>query len=69
MDPDLRAILIVVVAGSVVFGIGLTGLALAFRRFGRSDAGSPTHLAVLAGLVTFILICCALLLLVAYRAP
>ena len=67
MDPDLRAIVIVVAGGTLLFGAGIGALYLAFRGFGRADAGRASHIAVMAGLIAFVLACCAVLFFLSYR--
>jgi hypothetical protein len=48
----------------VVVGIGTTMLVLAFR---SAKGGRPMHPGLMAGLVAFLFVCCAILLALAYR--
>jgi hypothetical protein len=53
---------VVMTVGSIMFGIGAITLFIAFRAFGGAKAGKPAHLALIAGLVVFLAMCCLLLL-------
>ena len=65
MDPEFqRAMTIVLGAGIIVVGIGTTALVIAFRSFG----GKKPKLGLIAALVGFVFVCCALLLALSYAA-
>lgn len=67
MDPEFqKALIIVLIAGSVIFGIGTLALVLVFRGFGKAP-GSSTHFGLMAGLVSFIFAICIGLLILSYR--
>jgi hypothetical protein len=56
-----RAMIVTLLVGSAIVGIGATVLLIAFRKFGGPKAGRPAHMALMFGLVVFVLTCCALL--------
>jgi uncharacterized membrane protein len=67
MDPEFQRILIVVlIAGTVVFGAGATVLYFVFRAFGGKQPGSSSHFGLIAALVGFVFACCVLLFLLSY---
>lgn len=59
-EVELRALVIAIVAGSVIAGVGATALFFAFRAFG---SGRKTPLIILGALIVFIFVCCAALFL------
>ena len=62
MDPEFqRALTIVLVVGLVIAGAGAAALFVVFRRFAAKDAGSNTHVGIIAALVLGVLACCAAL--------
>ena len=68
MDPEFqRALTIVLVVGSIIIAIGTVGLYFVFRGFGKPGAGRSSHLALIAGLLGFVLSCSILLLIWAYH--
>lgn len=48
-------------------GGGAAALFFAFRAFGGAKAASPGHFALIGGLVAFLFLCCAVLLVLSYR--
>lgn len=62
------ALIVVLIAGSVIIGGGAVALYFIFRAFGGKKAGSSSHLGLIIGLVTFVFICCVLLFALAYVA-
>jgi uncharacterized membrane protein len=60
------ALIVVLIAGSVIIGGGAVALFFIFRAFGGKKAGSSSHLGLIVGLVTFIFLCCLVLFAVAY---
>jgi hypothetical protein len=67
MDPQsLRALIIVLVAGSIVMAIGTITLVVIFRRFGEAKAGGASHKTLIAALVAFVFLCCLGLLALSY---
>jgi hypothetical protein len=67
VDPEFqRALILVLFGGLAVTGAGAAGLFVVFRRFGRKDAGSRTHIGIIAALVLFVLACCAALFALSY---
>lgn len=67
MDSEFqRLLLLVLVAGSLIGGIGAVALFYVFRAFGGAKAGGAAHMTLIAGLVSFVLGCCALLFALAY---
>lgn len=51
-----------------MFGIGATALFFAFRAFGQKQAGSQRHIALIAGVIAFIFLCCFILFVVTHLA-
>lgn len=66
MDADQfqRALIIVLIAGSVAVAIGTTVLYLAFRSVGRTR-----YFLLIGALVAFLFVCCFVLFTIAFRAP
>jgi hypothetical protein len=65
VEPEFqRALFTVLIAGTTVVGIGTVVLFLAFRAFG----GGKPKLGLMAGLVAFVFLCCALLFALSYAA-
>lgn len=50
-----RALILAVIAGTVIAGVGATALFFAFRAFGQ---GKRTPLIILGALIVFIFVCC-----------
>lgn len=62
MDSEFqRALTIVLAVGLVIGGAGATALFVVFRRFAAKDAGSNTHVGIIAALLLGVLACCAVL--------
>ena len=57
-----RALTVVLGAGAIIMGVATIVLALAFRSF---QTKKP-RLGLIAGLVAFVFVCCALLLVLSY---
>lgn len=67
MDPEFkRVVLVVMVAGTIVGGIGATALYFVFRAFGGKKAGDSSHFGLIAALIAFVFACCVLLFLLSY---
>jgi len=61
--PDFQtAIIRVIIIGSLILGVGFTGLWFVFRSFGSNNERRPVLLA--SALILFILVCCMLLYIV-----
>jgi hypothetical protein len=68
VEPEFqRALIVVLIVGTLIAGTGTLLLFLAFRRFGGEKAARPAHMALIAGLVVFVFACCLLLFLFAGR--
>ena len=68
MEPEFqRALIIVLIVGSLIAGIGTLLLFLAFRAFGGATAGRMPQNAILGGLVAFVFMCCLALFALSYR--
>lgn len=67
MGPEefQRALITVLVVGSIVMGVGATAVFFILRGFGKGP-GSTKHIAIAVGLFVFILLCCLALFAVAY---
>jgi hypothetical protein len=57
---------IILVAGSLVVGIGAVTLFFFFRRFGQPKAGGASHAGLLAALLGFIFLCCVAMFFLSY---
>jgi len=58
MDPEFqRALIVVLIVGTIIMGVGAVALFFIFRSFG----GKKPHVALIAGLISFIFVCCLLL--------
>jgi hypothetical protein len=69
MDPQLqRALISVLVIGSIIVAIGTVTLIIVFRRFGNANAGGKRHLRLIAILLGFIFLCCIGLFAASYLA-
>jgi hypothetical protein len=67
VDPEFqRALVFVLVAGSVVVAIGASALFLIFRTFGGKEAGKPWHIALMVAMIGFVFLCCLVLLMLSY---
>jgi hypothetical protein len=67
MDPQSqRALILVLVVGSIVMAIGTVTLFVIFRTFGEAKAGGNSHKALIAALIVFIFLCCLGLLALSY---
>ncbi|HEV7767288.1 MAG TPA: hypothetical protein VGQ76_19960 [Thermoanaerobaculia bacterium] len=66
MDSNYRALILVLVVGTLVMGIGATTLFIVFRRFGEAKAGGTSHKSLMAALIVFIFLCCLGLLMLSY---
>jgi xanthine/uracil permease len=60
-----RALITVLVVGTIVIVIGTTAVVLMLRSFGKKPDGAR-HVAIVVGLIGFILLCCAVLFALAY---
>ena len=67
MDPQSqRALILVLLGGSIVIAIGTVTLFIVFRKFGEANAGGRSHKTLIAALLAFIFLCCLGLLALAY---
>lgn len=67
MEQDFqRALITVVVAGTLIFSAAAVTLYVVFRRFGGAKAGGRAHITLIAGLVAFLLAACAVLFALSY---
>jgi hypothetical protein len=68
VEPEFqRALIVVLIAGSLIAGTGTVLLVFAFRAFGGAKAGRGSHIALMAGLVAFVFACCLGLFLLAQQ--
>jgi len=68
VDPESqRALIIVLVVGSIIAAIGTVTLVVIFRQFGEKRAGSSSHIGLMAALLAFVFAVCAALFLLSYR--
>ncbi|HYC59710.1 MAG TPA: hypothetical protein VEK79_09105 [Thermoanaerobaculia bacterium] len=68
MDPESqRALIVVLVGGTLVMAIAAGGLYLVFRTYGSEKAGGTSHKTLIAAVLSFILLCCLGLMWLAYR--
>ena len=68
MDPEFqRALIVVLVVGSIIGAIGTVTLVIVFRQFGEKQAGSSSHLGLMAALLLFVFAVCGGLFLLSYR--
>ena len=67
MGPEefQRALITVLVVGTIVIAIGATAVVLMLRGFGKKPGGT-SHAVIIAGLIGFIFLCCAALFALAY---
>ncbi|MDQ3282265.1 MAG: hypothetical protein M3Q69_12725 [Acidobacteriota bacterium] len=69
MDPEFqRALGSVLLIGTIIGAIATTTLIVIFRQFGGRKAGTSQHIALIFGLIAFLVLCCILLLVLSYRA-
>jgi len=62
VEPEFqKALIIVLIAGSLIAGVGTLLLFFAFRAFGGAKAGRTSHLVLIAALVAFVFACCLML--------
>ena len=67
MDPQSqRALIIVLVVGSIIVAIGTLTLFVIFRTYGEKKAGGTSHNILIALLITFIFLCCLGLFALSY---
>ena len=67
MDRDFqRALTVVLIAGTSIATIATLVLFFAFRAYGGAKMGRPMHVALIAGLLVFLLLCCLGLFAVSY---
>lgn len=59
--------IVVLAVGLAIAGIGTAALWFVFRSFGGQRPGSSSHIGLMAGLVAFVFVVCAALLLLSYR--
>jgi hypothetical protein len=68
VDPEFQRVMaIVLVAGAIIFGGAAALLFIVFRRFEGPKAGGQSHLALIGGLLAFLLLACLLLFVASYR--
>jgi len=68
VDPESqKALIVVLVVGSIIAAIGTVTLVFIFRQFGEKKAGSSSHLGLMAALLIFIFAVCGALFLLSYR--
>jgi hypothetical protein len=68
VDPESqRALIIVLIVGSIIGGIGTVTLVVIFRQFGEKRAGSSSHIGLMAALIAFVFAVCGALFLLSYR--
>jgi hypothetical protein len=68
VDPEFqKALIVVLVVGSIIAAIGTVTLVFVFRQFGGKQAGSSSHLGLMAALLIFIFVVCGALFLLSYR--
>lgn len=67
MDPQSqRALIVVLIVGSIIVAIGTLTLFVIFRTFGEKKAGGKTHQTLIAVLIAFIFLCCLGLFALSY---
>jgi hypothetical protein len=66
VDSQVRALIVVVLAGSAIMAVGTTTLIVIFRTYGQAKAGSRSHKKLIAALVAFIFLCCLGLFALSY---
>jgi len=67
MDPQSqRALILVLIAGSIIMAIGTLTLFVIFRAYGEKKAGGTSHNTLIAVLIAFILLCCLGLFALSY---
>jgi hypothetical protein len=67
MDPQSqRALILVLVVGSIIVAIGTLTLYVIFRAYGEKKAGGTSHNALIAVLIAFIFLCCLGLFALSY---
>jgi len=67
VDPEFqKALLITGAAGTFIITIGAVTLFFVFRRYGEAKAGGKSHMALIAGLVGFLLLSCVVLFALSY---
>jgi hypothetical protein len=67
MDPESqRALILVVIAGSIIMAIGTLTLFVIFRTYGEKKAGGTSHNALIAVLIVFVFLCCLGLFALSY---
>jgi hypothetical protein len=68
MDPaSQRALILVLVIGSIVMAIATTALVIIFRGYGGAKAGGTSHKTLIVALLTFVFLCCLALFTLSYR--
>jgi hypothetical protein len=67
MDPaSQRALILVLVIGSIVMAIATVTLVIIFRAYGGAKAGGKSHNTLIAALLTFVFLCCLALFALSY---
>jgi hypothetical protein len=67
MDPaSQRALILVLVIGTIVMAIATTALVIIFRGYGQTQAGGTRHKTLIAALLTFVFLCCLALFALSY---
>ena len=70
MDPaGQRALILVLVIGTIVMAIATTTLVIIFRAYGGAKAGGTKQNVFIAALLTFVFLCCAALFALSYSGP
>jgi hypothetical protein len=67
MDPQSqRALIVVLIVGSIIIAIGTTALFVVFRTYGGAKSGGTSHKTLIFALFGFIFLCCLGLLVLSY---
>lgn len=67
MDPQSqRALILVLVVGSIIMAIGTITLVVIFRKYGEANAGGASHKTLIAALIAFVFLCCLGLFALSY---
>ncbi|MFL6248247.1 MAG: hypothetical protein ACJ74H_19645 [Thermoanaerobaculia bacterium] len=67
LDPaSQRALILVLVIGSIVMAIATTTLVIIFRGYGGAKAGGTSHKILIVALLAFVFLCCAVMFTLSY---
>jgi hypothetical protein len=70
LDPQSqRALILVLIAGSIIVTIGTVTLFVIFRTYGEKKAGGTSHNVLIAVLIAFVFLCCLGLFALSYSGP